>query len=63
MREDGSNPVTNALQALAIVCLVLMLSVILHKGDTDVSLIAERHSGREFWLALARHIMLNLSGG
>lgn len=51
------------MQLLAIVCLVLMMSVILHKGIADVSLIAELHSGTEFWLALARHFIGNLSGG
>jgi hypothetical protein len=55
--------VRNVMQILAIVCLVLMLSVILHKGFTDVLLIAELHSGKEFWIALARHFIGNLSGG
>ncbi|MGA7984695.1 MAG: hypothetical protein WCA01_05895 [Burkholderiales bacterium] len=50
-------------QLLAVAFLVFMLSVILHKGLADVSLIAELHSGREFWLALARHFIGTLSGG
>ena len=53
----------DVMQILAIVCLVLMLSVILHKGFADFSLIAELHSGKEFWLALARHFIGTLSGG
>jgi hypothetical protein len=53
----------DVIQILAIVWLVLMLSVILHKGFADVSHIAELHSGREFWLALARHFIATLSGG
>ncbi len=53
----------DVMQILAIVFLVLMLSLILHKGFSDVSLIAELHSGREFWLALARHFIGTLSGG
>lgn len=53
----------NVIQLLGIVFLVLMLSVILHKGFADVSLIAELHSGKEFWIALARHFLANLSGG
>lgn len=51
------------MQVLAIICLTLMFSVILHKGFADVSLIARLHSGREFWFALARHYMLILTGG
>jgi len=51
------------MQLLAIVFLVFMFSVILHKGFADVSLIAELHSGTQFWIALARHFLGNLSGG
>ena len=63
MDSKSGNPVRSVTQLLAIVCLVLMMSVILHKGFADISLIAELHSGTEFWLALARHFIGNLSGG
>ena len=62
MDSKFADTVGNMMQLLAIVCLVLMLSVILHKGFANVSLIAELHSGKEFWIALARHFLANLSG-
>jgi hypothetical protein len=51
------------LQALAILLLVLMLSVILHKGFADVSALAQKHSGLEFWRALGRYLLANLGAG
>ncbi|MGA8005794.1 MAG: hypothetical protein WCA17_06820 [Burkholderiales bacterium] len=63
MDRDFGDSVRNVMQILAIVFLVFMFSVILHKGFADVSLIAELHSGTQFWIALARHFLGNLSGG
>lgn len=63
MASRAVNSIRNMVQLLAVAFLVFMLSVILHKGLADVSLIAELHSGREFWLALARHFIGTLSGG
>lgn len=51
------------LQVLAILLLVLICSVILHKAYADVSLLAGEHSGADFWRALARYLFKNLSGG
>lgn len=42
---------------------MLLLSMILHKGITDVSVIAEKHSGRQFWVALGKYFIGNLAGG
>ena len=62
MGSGTGNSIRNMMQLLAIMFLVFMLSVILHKGFADVSLIAGLHSGNEFWIALARHFLANLSG-
>jgi hypothetical protein len=48
------------LQALAILLLVLMFSVILHKGFADVAALAQKHSGVDFWRALLRYLLANL---
>jgi len=37
-----------------------MLSMIAHKGYADVSALALRHSGDEFWKALGRYLLGNL---
>jgi hypothetical protein len=63
MNSDSGNRGKDAMQVLAIICLAFMFSLILHKGFADVSLISELHSGREFWIALARHFIGTLSGG
>jgi hypothetical protein len=52
-----------ALQVLGIACGIALLSMIAHKGYTDISLLAERHSGQKFWWALARYFLNNLVGG
>ena len=51
------------LQVLAVATLVLIYSMILHKGYTDVSALARKHSGGEFWTALAKYFIGNLAGG
>jgi hypothetical protein len=59
-RDDRS---TIVLQVLGIVGLVLMVATVLHKASADVSQLAQQHSGVDFWLALARQMLRNLSGG
>ena len=51
------------LQILAIACMVLILSVILHKAIADVATLAQKHSGHAFWQALGRYLIANLAGG
>jgi hypothetical protein len=51
------------LHKLAIIAGIVLLSIILHKGVTDVSVIAEKHSGRQFWVALGKYFIGNLAGG
>ena len=53
----------NLLQILAVVCTILVWAIIVHKAYGVVSTLAQKHSGMEFWLALARHMMANLAGG
>ena len=52
-----------ALQVLAVLCLVGLFSMIAHKAFADIIMLAHRHSGSDFWAALARHVFRNLSGG
>ena len=53
----------NLLQIAAIAGMVLVWAIIAHKAYGVVSALAQKHSGMEFWLALARHMMANLAGG
>jgi hypothetical protein len=52
-----------ALQVLAILCLIGLFSMIGHKVVADVVVLAQQHSGGDFWTALARHLFRNLAGG
>lgn len=51
------------LHKLAIFAAILLVSIILHKGFTDISVIADKHSGRQFWVALGKYFIGNLAGG
>ena len=54
----------NALvKVVAVALLVLIHSMILHKGYTDVSALAQKHSGEQFWKALGRYVIGNIGGG
>jgi hypothetical protein len=50
-------------QALAIVVAAFMVGTILHKGVADLSALAQRHAGADFWPALARYLIGNIAGG
>lgn len=58
MRPDSAK---NILQVFAILGLIAMLSVILHKGFSDVWALAQIHEGAAFWSALGRYFFANLS--
>lgn len=51
------------LQVLAIVLLLMMFAVLLHKGYADVSALAREHGRGDFWPALLRYVFRNLAGG
>ena len=53
----------SVLQALAILCLIALILTIAHKAFVDITVLAQKHSGGDFWVALARHFLQNLSGG
>lgn len=57
------NRVQDVTQAIAIGCLAVLFSMIVHKGYVDVSALAAKHSGGEFWVAVARYLLANLASG
>ena len=60
---EPNDATKDVLQKLAIFAAILLFSTILHKGITDVSVIAEKHSGQQFWIALGKYFIGNLAGG
>ena len=62
-RAPGGDAAKTVMQVLAIFAGLLIFSTILHKIYSDVALLARLHSGVEFWVALARHLIRNLAGG
>jgi hypothetical protein len=63
VNRDYSEFLKSALQALAILCLIALLSVVVLKAFADITLLAQKHSGVDFWVALARQVLRNLAGG
>ena len=53
----------SALQVLAILCLIALYSMVAHKAFADIALLAQQHSGGDFWAALSRHVLRSLVGG
>ena len=66
-RGEGLGGMSNAfktlLQLLAVLCMAVIVSMVLHKGLTDISALAQKHSGEEFWPALGKYFLTNLAGG
>jgi hypothetical protein len=50
------------LQIVAIVVLIGLVAMVLHKGFADVSVLWQQHSGDGFWKALGRYLLRNLAG-
>ena len=51
------------LQAAALALGALVLGMVIHKGAIDISLIADRLSGSDFWRAVGQYVIGNLAGG
>ena len=43
--------------------MAFLLGMVAHKSHRDISVLAEKHSGGEFWVELARYFITNLAGG
>jgi len=63
MPQSSSNAMQRWLQILALFCAIVIWAMILHKGSAEVSALAQKHSGEEFWIALAKYFLRNLGGG
>ncbi len=50
------------LQIVAILVLVGLVAMVLHKAFADVSVVWQQHSGADFWKALGRYLLRNLAG-
>ena len=57
------NALRTVSQALAILCMAFIIGMVAHKGHADISVLAQKHSGKEFWVELARYFIGNLGGG
>jgi hypothetical protein len=61
--KRASDPTGTLIQFVAILLLAAIWAMILHKGYGDISIIADRYSGADFWRELARYFIGNLAGG
>lgn len=55
--------VKDVMQVLAVLCVIALVSMILHKAYADVSALSQNYAGGEFWIRLARYLIANLAGG
>jgi hypothetical protein len=51
------------LQVLAILGLVAIIAMIFHKAYLDLDKLAQKYSGVEFWVELAKQVLKNLAAG
>lgn len=58
-----SDSFSRLLQVVAVSIMVVIWLMILHKASVDVSALALKHPGDEFWVALAKYFLRNLGGG
>jgi hypothetical protein len=63
MPKDRDTLGKTALQIVGVLGLLLICSLVFHKAFADIASLADRHSGRQFWLELGRYIFKNLAGG
>ncbi len=63
MRDGASESFKTFLQVVAVAIVILLMSMILHKGSVDISALAQKHSGGEFWVALVKYFFSNMGAG
>lgn len=63
MAKRGGERFKTVLQVIAILMLAGIVGMVLHKGYTDVSALADANRGPDFWGAFARYLFKNLAGG
>lgn len=63
MNRGIGESVKDVMQVLAVLCMIALVSVIVHKGYADVLALSQKYSGEEFWVRLARYLIANLAGG
>ena len=51
----------SVLQILAMLCAIAYFSMLLHKAWSDLSRLAIKYPGEDFWRALGRYLMANLA--
>jgi hypothetical protein len=61
--RDRDESFKTALQVAAILCAAVMVSVIFHKAYMDLDRLAQKYSGVEFWVELAKQVLRNLAAG
>lgn len=63
MQASASDSFKTFLQVVAVAIAAVFLSMVIHKGTVDISALAQKHSGGEFWTALVKYILGNLGAG
>lgn len=63
MQDGASDSFKTFLQVVAVAIVTVLFAMILHKGSVDISALANKHSGGEFWVALVKYFFSNMGAG
>jgi hypothetical protein len=63
VQASASDSFKTFLQVVALAIALVLVAMIVHKGTVDISALAQKHSGGEFWMALVKYILGNLGAG
>ena len=63
MKSKATSATQTLMQVVAIAGMAVILGMIVHKGYADISILAGKHSGADFWRALGEYLIGNLAGG
>ena len=61
--RDRDESFKTVLQLASILVLVAMIATIFHKAYLDLDKLAQKYSGVEFWVELAKQVLKNLAAG
>lgn len=63
MQAGASDSFKTFLQVVAVAIVTVLFAMILHKGSVDISALAQKHAGGEFWVALVKYFFSNMGAG
>jgi hypothetical protein len=63
MHPRLADKLKTAMRVVGIAGIAVIVIAIAYKGAADITALAQKHSGGEFWMALVRYFFKNMAGG